>query len=280
MDGNSPTCGDAACPLCGRPSVHRIHDRLHRCRRCGIAFNAAHRPLDYSDTYFTDEYRAQYGRTYLEDYPAIYAASQRRLAVIFSMLKNTAQPRELSLLDIGSAMGFFLKAAADRGVGRISGIEISSYAAGYCEKVLGIAVEKAPFDPERLSGDHDIITAWFFVEHCADPAAALAAMAARVRPGGVLAFSAPSIQGPLFRFSRKAWAESHPADHRVDFSPRAARRLMKKLGFARVRVIPAGFHPERVITPDSPFFRFFVPVYRIIVRLLAFSDTIEVYAQK
>ena len=51
-----------------------------------------------------------------------------------SLLNKMQDPGDLSLLDIGSAMGFFLKSALDRGICNLLGIEISPFAADYCKR--------------------------------------------------------------------------------------------------------------------------------------------------
>jgi hypothetical protein len=107
------------CPLCASSKVRHIRnapDYFSRCAVCGIAFNTAYAALDYDDSYFLGEYEKQYGRTYSDDYASIYALSLRRLDVIRSLMRS-AEFSSVRVLDIGCAMGFFLKAALDRGAG-------------------------------------------------------------------------------------------------------------------------------------------------------------------
>ncbi|HOO71030.1 MAG TPA: class I SAM-dependent methyltransferase [Spirochaetota bacterium] len=260
--------------------VRSVAGPLFYCPGCGIAFNTGHHALAYNDAYFLEEYRSQYGKTYLDDFPNIYAVAVKRLNIILRLLKNRSGTGGMSLLDVGSAMGFFLKAASDRGIKDLVGIEISSYAAGHCSRELGIPVVNRAFSPESIERDYDIITAWFFIEHGSNPVDTIRALAARVKAGGVLAFSVPSVFGPLFMFNRDAWVRSHPEDHSMDFSPRSLRRILKKEGFKKIVIVPAGFHPERIVSSGSLFYPVFRPFYRFISRILAFSDTVEVYARR
>lgn len=236
--------------------------------------------MSYDESYFTDEYRAQYGRTYEEDRESIAALSRARLSMILEMLGSRITPSDISLLDIGSALGFFLKQAADMGIGGLQGVEISPYAAQYCRKNFKIAVTNSSFDSAEFDRGFDVITAWYFIEHCADPLASLRKIHRLLKPGGVFAFSSPSVFGPLFVFNRDEWVLGHPPDHRMDFSPRAVRRVLKGLGYSRVSVRPGGIHPERVLSKGSVLFAFFAGAYGALSRLLCFSDTIEAYALK
>ncbi len=267
------------CPLCGSMSPAHEGQDLYRCGACGATFNQAHRALDYDNDYFIAGYRAQYGRTYEEDYPHIYAMAMQRLKRIDALRGANTGPRG-ALLDIGCALGFFLKAARDMGYSPVRGVEISEYAARYCREKLGIDAHNVPFSRVPGSEKYSVISAWYFIEHCADPVSVVRDIFDSLEPGGVFAFSSPSIFGPLFRFDRRRWVESHPVDHRVDFTPRSAKRLLKGMGFRRVRVYPSGMHPERVFSGNSFFYPLFAALYRSFSYLTAYSDTIEVYALK
>lgn len=270
------------CPFCGsdRAGVVSAGSPFLRCRGCGTVYNTAHSLPAYSDSYFTEDYRDQYGRTYEDDYESIYASARNRIARINALWKSAHQVSPHSVLDIGCALGFFLKGAADRGFTRIEGIEVSGFAADYCRKRFGYKVYETSFEKAGIKGRFDVITAWYFLEHCADSKAALDKIVNSLSDGGVFAFSMPSVFGPMYFFSRKRWVETHPVDHRVDVSPRTIRRILKAAGFRRVIVRPAGIHPERVISRRVPLFRIFSRLYRTFSLRFAFSDTIEVYALK
>ncbi|HEY1406618.1 MAG TPA: class I SAM-dependent methyltransferase [Spirochaetota bacterium] len=270
------------CPLCGNGQSVSVYagSPFFRCLRCGIVFNTAHSPLSYSDSYFTDEYRAQYGRTYEEDFYNITRASRIRVKHIRKLWNEAHLVSPHSLLDIGSALGFFLKAASDEGFTRVEGLEISDFAANYCRKRFGFSVIDKSFESAELTRKYDVITAWYFLEHCADTQGALRKITMALNDGGIFAFSAPSTFGALYLFSRKKWVDTHPVDHRIDFSPRTVRRTLKALGFKKIIVRAAGIHPERVMSRRNPLYFIFAPLYRSFSRRFAFSDTIEVYAIK
>lgn len=272
--------GRPQCPLCSLPGAAPVTGALYICRHCGIAYNSAYIQKSYNDRYFLDEYKNQYGKTYIEDRQSIRALSQSRLRTILRHFSGTGGLAKLSLLDIGSAAGFFLECARDAGIGAVMGVEISEYASRYCREELRIPVLNASFQDARFDGGYDIVTAWFFIEHCLDPVAVMQRIYGMLNPGGVFAFSCPSIFGPLFTLNLAEWARTHPEDHRVDFSPRGARALLRKCGFRSITVKPSGIHPERVISPRSVVYKPFSLLYTMFSRVTSFSDTIEVYAVK
>jgi len=265
------------CPVCGKNEKRSISSSLNLCRNCRIIFNSDCRSLSYDRDYFIKEYREQYGKTYLEDYGNIYNLSSARLDEILRLL---AVDGKLSLLDIGCAAGFFLKCAKDREISTLLGIEISSYAADYCRKTFGIDVIESPFDKVELHKRFDIITSWFFIEHCMDPLGAMKRIYSMLNRGGVFALSVPSYFGPMYYFKTEEWIKTHPADHRIDLSPSSARRILKEIGFRKIYAIKSGYHPERVMKKRSFLFPLFEPLYRKFTDLTAFSDTIEIYAVK
>ena len=272
-----------SCPVCsgGMSLPAADNGTFRRCRTCGAVYNTSHHSLEYSDSYFIEDYRAQYGRTYEEDFPDIYRAASLRVSRMLKLWHAYNRGKTpVSVLDIGCALGFFLKAAQDAGFTDLSGIEISAYASARCAEKFGYAVLRLPFEDADMPGPYDAVTAWYFLEHLHDTGAAFGRIYHSLKPGGVAAFSLPSVFGPMFCFNRGQWAQTHPVDHRVDFSPSSIRRALKLAGFRRVKVYPSGIHPERVMRKDHVLFPVFAALYRTFSMHTGFSDTIEVYAVK
>ncbi len=265
------------CPICGKNEAKKISTNLNLCKSCHVLFNSDCRSLSYDRDYFISEYREQYGKTYLEDYGNIYNLSIERLDRILKLLAIGGMT---SLLDIGCAAGFFLKAAKDKGISTLLGIEISSYAADYCRNTFGIDVIESPFDRVELHKRFDIITSWFFIEHCAEPMNAMKRIYSMLNKGGIFALSVPSYFGPMYYFKTDEWIRTHPADHRIDLSPSSAKAILKSLGFRKVYVIKSGYHPERIMRSGSILYSLLEPLYRKFTDFTAFSDTIEIYAVK
>lgn len=264
------------CPLCGSEKKILLGSGLYKCRSCGCGFNAAHKLLSYSDSYFTTDYKNQYGKTYEEDFDNIYSISKKRIDQIIKI----SSIRKKSILDIGSALGFFLKCASDSGFTRIKGIEISKFASRYSISRFGIETINKSFADAALEEKFDVITSWYFIEHNYFPDQVLSKIYSTLEDGGIFAMTVPSIFGPLFYFNRNEWVEKHPQDHRVDFTPDSAIKILKKTGFRKVIVKTAGVHPERIINRSSLLFPAFDKIYRIFSGIFKFSDTIEVYAVK
>lgn len=268
----------ASCPFCTGTHVDFIGRGLYYCPKCEIVFNASHTVIPYNDSYFLDEYRNQYGKTYQEDYNTIYQFAASRLNRIIPYLKK--HPSRSRLLDVGAALGFFLKCALDTGFQHIEGIEISSFACEYARKQLDIPIHNSDLMTWTTTDTFDVISAWYVIEHFANTDMVFTKLNGLLNVNGVLAFSVPSIYGPSYRLNREQWIRTHPEDHRIDFSPAFLKRYLRKLGFKKVILFPAGIHPSRVLSSESLLYRFFAPCYTLYSRIFKYSDTLEVYAIK
>ncbi len=277
----TPNTFSDSCPLCGSGQKVRVvmESALRYCRYCGVVFNTAHSPAGYDSSYFLDDYHRQYGKTYAEDFNWIYNQGLQRINDITRFSgKNEVTGRRL--LDVGCALGFFLKAARDRGFD-VEGIEISPYAVDYCKDTYGFTVHNLPFEEFDQHGSaFDVITAWYVIEHSVTPVDVLKKIYSMLPSGGVLACAMPSLRGPMFHLHRNQWISTHPQDHYIDFSPGSITRVLKKLGFTRVKCVPASFHPERVCTKQSLFYPAFSWMYKKVSKVFCFSDTMYIYALK
>jgi SAM-dependent methyltransferase len=270
---------DHRCPVCGKAFIQQTdHDYL-LCKTCGIVKNAAYTPVPYSASYFDEEYKEQYGKTYLDDFSMIYGLSLNRLTT-FQSLFDVISFKDMSLLDVGCAMGFFLKAAVDRGFHHCEGVEISSYASDFVKERFHLDVFNSSFDKTEIDKKYNVISSWFFVEHTPDPVETIRKMYSLLSEDGFLLLSLPSCFGPLFTFHRDDFFKTHPGDHSYDFSPSSIRKILKGIGFKKVFVLPASYHPERIVKKTKFFFPLFAKVYSLIAKFTGFGDTIEVYAQR
>jgi len=265
------------CPFCSKPSDKNITGDLYKCEKCGLVFNVNCRSLSYDRDYFISEYERQYGRTYPEDFDNIYNLSIQRIKKI---LNCSRKKNELSLLDIGSAAGFFLKAAKDSGIQKVKGIEISAFASDYCRKNFSIDVIESSFEDTVINEKFDIVTSWFFIEHISDSLTSMERIYRMLNKGGIFGLAVPSCFGPMYVFRKNEWIKTRPVDHRIDLSPKAAKIVLKKLGFKTIKVIRSGYHPERIVSRNSILFKPFDLCYDMFTRATAFSDTIEIYAVK
>jgi 2-polyprenyl-3-methyl-5-hydroxy-6-metoxy-1,4-benzoquinol methylase len=287
------------CPVCGEkrrqahPVLARFPERTYRrCPRCGMVYmlRLTGPSVEYGEDYFFALYRRQYGKTYLEDFPNLKLSGKIRLHRIRRLLSSSSymeKNRNVRLLDIGCAYGPFLVAAAEGGFSPL-GIDPSESAVRYVRDRLKIPAVTG-FFPDSSCREFqgkdlfDVITLWYVIEHFEDPAAVLREISWLLKPGGVLAFSTPSISGISSRKSLKGFLEKSPEDHFTVWDPRRIGKALGYYGFTVEKTVITGHHPERFPLIGKLFGEKRGLAYRIaggISRFLGLGDTFEVYAVK
>ncbi len=274
------------CPLCGehrsRSVIVRRNDRtVCSCAACGMLYPSfiVGSGREYGGAYFFEEYRTQYGRTYLEDFEAIRSQGQRRMKIISSVSEGS------TLLDIGCAYGPFLVAARDAGWDSV-GTDISPEAVSYVRERLALPACVSAFPAPDLQGfltgkRFDAVTLWFVIEHFMDLESVFERIRELLVPGGILAFSTPSASGISARKNRASFLAKSPRDHFSIWTPRLAKAHLKRYGFQVVKIVSTGHHPERfpfmgTAAEGSPRWR----AASALSRLFKLGDTFEVYAMK
>ncbi|MFP4011159.1 MAG: methyltransferase domain-containing protein [Spirochaetaceae bacterium] len=279
------------CPVCGGRNgsvVGRFPRRTYvRCSACGMLYlQSFEAPRDYDEDYFFREYRKQYGRSYLEDAPYIRETGHRRIAEMARVARLREGGR---LVDLGCAYGPFLSAAAEHGFD-VVGVDTSSAAVAYVREELDLPAYAMAVDeladpaarPAEL-GDEEaaVVSMWYVIEHLPDLHGALSTVNRLLRRGGVFAGSTPNAAGVSGRLNRHGFLEASPPDHFTLWSPRTAKAVMRRYGFAVRRVRVTGHHPERF--PKAARLRRDGLRWRMlgaVSRLAGLGDTFEFYAVK
>src|SRR4051794_26642888 len=102
-----------------------------------------------------------------------------------------------SALDVGCGAGLLTEPLARLGA-RATGIDASADVIAVAREhaaAQGLAIDYRAGDVQQLQGSFDLITCMEVIEHVADPAALLGALALRLAPGGLLVLSTPNATG-------------------------------------------------------------------------------------
>ena len=282
LDFSAPTL----CPVCGssrNPAVARFIDRsFFRCQACTMIYEVDFlgRRTEYGQRYFEEEYRAHYGKSYLEDFENIRAVSRGRLDCIAGCGIRLSGAR---LLDVGCAYGPFLAASADRGVAP-AGLDVAAPAVDFVTTTLGFEARCMRFEDLdetgfRPNGSLDLLTMWYVIEHFPELDSVLKRVNRLLRMGGLFAFSTPNANGVSGRRTPARFLEKSPRDHFTIWTPRIARRVLARYGFRVRRIRVTGHHPERFSWGASArgAARALIDRYS---RVCGLGDTFECYAVK
>ncbi|MDC7221354.1 MAG: methyltransferase domain-containing protein [Spirochaetales bacterium] len=284
--GDAP---QAHCPLCGKranPVIKRFSDRsFYHCGDCDNYYlvNWNREEEVYDRDYFFDKYKAQYGKTYLDDFNNIKRVSKVRLAEVKAFLKVNKDNPPL-LTDLGCAFGPFLAAAQEEGF-QCRGVEINDDGAAWIEENLKIPVIRGSLEDENVihrlrETPGDVTTLWYVIEHFGAQKELLGNINKSLKIGGVLAFGTPSGKGISARKSLFAFLEASPADHYVIYTPRGARKILSRHGFKVLKVKSVGHHPERFASWVGKKGSFTYNALMLISRWFSLGDSLEIYAVK
>ena len=230
--------GSTACPACGTDHnrvIARFADRTYRrCASCGIvSLESFIGRRKYDAGYFSSEYKAQYGRTYLEDFQAIRTASAPRAAIVRGLLGRSVDG---VVLDVGCAYGPFLAALDDA---RTLGFRPGCLRQCRCPREEGAGLSRA-LQPGSKRSRESACLAGSRRSPCGT-SSSTSPTSARFSPrprgsfpaGGVFAFSTPNGRGISARRDMRTFLQAKPcrsfchplparaAPHPCAFRPRA-----------------------------------------------------------
>lgn len=246
------------------------------CHHTGVLRYLPAKTREYGDSYFMEEYSNQYKKSYYEDEPNLRLMAKRRLSVLE---KVGALATKSSLLEIGSAAGFFLDEAKLAGY-QTRGLELSPKEVEYARSVLSLDVEKKSvlsYSVNEWKERYDVVAAFFVVEHIEDIDGIWDRLSSWLKPGGFLYLALPSSFGPSFQTNPTNWFATHPSDHFFDYSVHSLKKLLSILGFEVNYVRPMSYHSYRDLSPRGKLPEW---LYRLYANSFAYGDTIELTARK
>ncbi len=259
---------DFPCPLCGnrqnKEYSNSQNNLLFICGRCKSNFKmnlSEDKPYDRS--YFDENHRIAYGKSYIEDEVNIRNFSKRRLSIIKKYIKSG------TLLDAGSALGLFCDEARIAGF-VVKGAEISQYAREFCENKFNIFCYS---DFMKVEEKFDCITLWFTLEHIGEPGKWIKKAHSLLNDHGLLAMTVPNGWGAFARLNFNEYIKARPVEHFFEPSPAGLKSLLTYNNFKIERIEFFGLHPERLGLPP-------LNILKQIQELLHLGDTFEIYARK
>lgn len=249
------------CDLCGAGNPRFILESsgldgpLVECTDCGFRYVGERRSaLAYgsgSASDITDRVKAANRQL-----RGLRLDEERRLATLDAgnRLKLVRQFRPSGkLLEVGSARGDFLKVARNffTAFGVEPNPELAESALVYAPVHQGVV--------EDVTAHHfDIITSFHVIEHVDSPKSFVAAIAERLRPGGLIVLETPDIDSVPFRTLKSRWRQFIP-EHYSFFTEATMRKLLEDSGFKVQRIGHVGKHASVALLLNR-LSRYFPPV--------------------
>jgi 2-polyprenyl-3-methyl-5-hydroxy-6-metoxy-1,4-benzoquinol methylase len=225
---SSVTCG-----ICGAPATAALvatdrnrrlsEDRFtyYRCTSCRT-LQLVPVPADLG-RYYTAEYYAV-----PDDRGALVAASgaERYKLELIRPLVPAGR-----LVEVGPAVGGFAAVMQDAGY-ETSAIEMDADCCRFLREVVGVPVQETddPVQALAVGAPFDVVAMWHVIEHLPNPREVLAAAAAALAPGGIIALAAPNPDAAQFRLLRSRWTHLDAPRHLALIPPTAFTQLGRELG--------------------------------------------------
>ena len=249
----APALETVPCNLCGSNDLETVYDArkdlerdhalsdkfrasgdelltlpLVRCRRCSLLFvNPRHRASDMLDGYAAGADPA---------YVSQMDARVRTFAGTIDAITRL-RPSRGRILDIGTAAGAFLKAAADAGWDA-TGIEPNGWLAAWGRDRYGVDIRVGSIDEVDLPRQNfDVVTLWDVIEHTPDPMHVLRRVHDLLVPGGLLIVNYPDIGSWIGRLMGRRWPFLSSV-HLYYFTRPTITAALDKAGFDTLEIRP------------------------------------------
>jgi 2-polyprenyl-3-methyl-5-hydroxy-6-metoxy-1,4-benzoquinol methylase len=156
------------------------------------------------------------------------------------------------LLEVGCGNGSYLALMRQLGW-TVSGLEVDPAAADTSARSVGCPVHVGTMADANLpAGSCDAIVSRHVLEHVADPLAFVQEAARLLKPGAILALSAPNLSSLGHRLFGADWYSLDPPRHLCLFTPKALRGLLDRSGcFTNIHLSTATRHSRLVMERRS-----------------------------
>lgn len=243
-----PLCGSiAAAPflvaeddLTGKPGRFQFV----KCVFCGLRYQNPRLTIEHIKPYYDQEYIAHRKKRDWGLLSGFFEWVMDRHDRQKDALVNRFVPLDAKseVLDVGCAVGTFLKKVRDRHGARVTGVDFADL--GAHPALDGVDFRCGLFCDEDF-GDRqfDLITMWHYLEHDYDPMRTLATARDLLKPNGRLVIEVPRLDSTTFRMYGDRWPGLQAPQHTVLFDRKRLLIAMRAADLDVVEYLPYGAFP-------------------------------------
>ena len=248
----------ASCPVCGSPrqkvlraecypsetdteilirgyssaSETRLMDRLVECEECGMVFLSPRLRSDLILSSYTEAPDHNH-----------WAQREMRVATFRQSLSSIAKrvgfspSKDFRILDVGSAGGYFLKAAADAGF-TCTGVEPNLELSERGREHYGVDLRSGTLEDQQFSaGSFSLVTLWDVLEHVSQPRILLEQIGFLLKEGGFLVVNFPDYGSWIRKVMGFRWP-FFLSVHLHYFTTAHLERLLREAGYRTLYTKP------------------------------------------
>lgn len=249
------------CPICHK-ETNLIEEstasyNLLRCSNCDLVFSSSFSGRSLADIYDQEYQSGQYRKKYEQ---AREAAEGKHTHLYYGerIFFRRNHKRGERLLDVGCGAGTFL-VKAQRKSYKVHGIEISEEAVTFAENELGLNVDLGGVQDVLKCKPYykdffDVCTSFEVIEHVNEPLKFLASIKTALKPRGEIYLSTPNWNSQYYQCARGHL--SRPPIHTLFFNPSSIKKILKKVGFEKIKVYEKPFAVGEFANVESVIKRF------------------------
>lgn len=274
------------CKLCSGNNTKFLFNKnnfqIRKCKDCSVVYTVIPESYNLNDIYNEDYFQGG-----LKDGYNDYKGSEKVLQSEFSRdvrLLTSYVKEQATLLEIGSAYGFFLDVANQKFL--VDGLEIADEAVRF-SRMRGHKVYQGVLDKEAVIklGSRDIICMFDVIEHLPDPVETFACLDKILSRDGFLLLTTGNTESLVAKVFGKRWRLMTPPQHTFFYSKKSLNYLLKKNNYEIVymdapsKLVPIGLIFFQLYRMTGIRFRLFEEIIDRHIRLNLF-DTVRILARK
>ena len=217
-----------------------MYTGIVKCLDCGYVYAS----LDMTQEDFERLYTSGYfnGEEY-SDYIADKLIHQKNFNSRLEVLKKYIDPKQhQSLLEVGSAYGFFLE-LAEKEFSHVAGVDVVAEGVEYARNQLNLnAYQTDLLDWDFEQQKFNVACMWDTIEHLRAPDKYLEKISENLSSGGLLTITTGDIESHMARWRKNRWRLIHPPTHAHYFSRSSLTRLLDRYDFDVIHFEYCGFY--------------------------------------
>jgi 2-polyprenyl-3-methyl-5-hydroxy-6-metoxy-1,4-benzoquinol methylase len=232
------------CDICGEIRSEPLwiinNFNIVQCANCGLVYSN----VSESDT--NNIYEKDYYTKVYPDYESDRNIHDRNNLLLIRDIERFFSPG--SMIEIGSAFGFFADAASKRGW-KFTGFETSEYASTIAKTRNHQNVLSEDFITSNFQGDLDVVCMFDTIEHLLKPSLYIEKIAGALKKGGGLVITTGDLSSLLAKIQGKSWRMVVPPLHVFYYTQKTLSRLLTQYGFKVLDIS----HPAKYQNLNSMF---------------------------
>lgn len=232
------------CVLCGSRRFKTIYrespSNVVECKECKLVFYNPQPSSGYLTSYYSSKSgylpSIEENLRSFEDNPKLWFETADW--ILYKIYQHIGEEKNQRILDIGSAYGFFLMFAKQRGLD-VLGLEISTETSRYARD-HGVTVQAETLSTADLQeNSFDIVTMNNVLEHTLNPVADLERVFSILRSPGVIYIGLPNWDSLVSHADGPKWKMKSWPNHLFYFTPDTLTAALTRAGF---RVVESFTH--------------------------------------